>query len=256
MPGFAFVGKGGSGKSTIAGTFSRLVARRGHDVLVLDADHVPGLATAVGLVSEDTAMLADAVTVDESSGRPMLSGSVEDTIQGFARDAPDGLRFLQFGKLTAPTDDDVRASTVAFRQVSREQTRDRVVVTDLSAGTRQAYFGWAGSADTLLTVVTPSQKAVLTARRLVPLVEWLTDVRHLVVLNDVLDDDEAEATERILTSHGFEVAVRVPHDATVAAAARAGVAPIDHAPRSDFVAAVSRLVDLVLPDPRSDAVVA
>ena len=40
----AFVGKGGSGKSTIAGTIARLLARDGDNVLALDVDTLPGLA--------------------------------------------------------------------------------------------------------------------------------------------------------------------------------------------------------------------
>ena len=45
----AFIGKGGSGKSTIAGTVARLLARGGHPVLALDVDTMPGLAFSVGL---------------------------------------------------------------------------------------------------------------------------------------------------------------------------------------------------------------
>ncbi|MDP8932341.1 MAG: AAA family ATPase, partial [Actinomycetota bacterium] len=39
----AFVGKGGSGKSALAGTLARALARRGESVLVLDSDPMPGL---------------------------------------------------------------------------------------------------------------------------------------------------------------------------------------------------------------------
>jgi CO dehydrogenase maturation factor len=41
----AVVGKGGAGKSLIAGT----LARRGHHVLALDVDTLPGLALSLGL---------------------------------------------------------------------------------------------------------------------------------------------------------------------------------------------------------------
>src|SRR5262249_8546539 len=45
---FAMVGKGGAGKSLIGATVARLLARRGHRVLALDSDHVPGLSFSLG----------------------------------------------------------------------------------------------------------------------------------------------------------------------------------------------------------------
>jgi CO dehydrogenase nickel-insertion accessory protein CooC1 len=44
----AVVGKGGAGKSVIAGTLARLLARRGERVLALDSDLLPGLALSLG----------------------------------------------------------------------------------------------------------------------------------------------------------------------------------------------------------------
>ena len=45
----AFVGKGGAGKSAIAGTFARALARRGEPVLAVDSDPMPGLAYYLAL---------------------------------------------------------------------------------------------------------------------------------------------------------------------------------------------------------------
>ncbi len=45
----ALVGKGGSGKSVVAGTIARLLAREGRQVLALDLDTLPGLAFSIGL---------------------------------------------------------------------------------------------------------------------------------------------------------------------------------------------------------------
>jgi CO dehydrogenase maturation factor len=61
----AVVGKGGAGKSVVAGTMARLLARRGDKVLALDSDPIPGLAISLGLGSLTTPMLQDAVEKDE-----------------------------------------------------------------------------------------------------------------------------------------------------------------------------------------------
>ena len=44
----AVVGKGGAGKSVIAGTSARLLARQGRRVLALDSDLLPGLSISLG----------------------------------------------------------------------------------------------------------------------------------------------------------------------------------------------------------------
>ena len=44
----AVVGKGGAGKSVIAGTTARLLARQGRRVLALDSDLLPGLSISLG----------------------------------------------------------------------------------------------------------------------------------------------------------------------------------------------------------------
>ena len=45
----AVCGKGGSGKTTIAGTLARLLARRGRSVVAIDGDSNPNLALTLGL---------------------------------------------------------------------------------------------------------------------------------------------------------------------------------------------------------------
>lgn len=69
----AVVGKGGSGKSTVAGTMARLLGRSGEKVLALDSDPMPGLAISLGLGNLTDAMLTGAVertstTVGTSKG--------------------------------------------------------------------------------------------------------------------------------------------------------------------------------------------
>ena len=55
------VGKGGAGKSMVAGTIARTVARRGERVLALDADPMPGMARSLGTADTTEPLLADAV---------------------------------------------------------------------------------------------------------------------------------------------------------------------------------------------------
>ena len=53
----AFVGKGGSGKTTLAALFSRYAAEQGRRVLAIDADINQHLAVAIGMTAEESASL-------------------------------------------------------------------------------------------------------------------------------------------------------------------------------------------------------
>jgi CO dehydrogenase maturation factor len=51
-------GKGGSGKTTVAGTLARVLAERGLEVVALDDDSNPNLALTVGLPARTAAPAA------------------------------------------------------------------------------------------------------------------------------------------------------------------------------------------------------
>lgn len=53
----AVCGKGGSGKTTIAGTLARVLARAGRSVVAIDGDSNPNLALTLGLSAADAERL-------------------------------------------------------------------------------------------------------------------------------------------------------------------------------------------------------
>jgi len=54
----AISGKGGVGKTTLAGVMARILAHRGRKVLAIDADPDSNLASAIGLPKEALAKLS------------------------------------------------------------------------------------------------------------------------------------------------------------------------------------------------------
>ena len=100
----AVAGKGGSGKTTIAGTLARLLARQGlQGVLAIDADSNPNLALTLGLSREQAAGLPriprevlDRAT-DESGSRWVLTKSVDEIVHDHGILAPDGVTLLLMG---------------------------------------------------------------------------------------------------------------------------------------------------------------
>jgi len=242
----AFIGKGGAGKSAIAGTFARLLAQRGEPVLVIDSDPMPGLALSLGLPATD-AGIPDEATVERAQSedgprfklRPGLSAS--EAIELYAAAGPDGLRLLQFGKLREHVGALMR-SQHAFHQIREELPSDRWhLIGDLPGGTRQPFFGWTQFASVVLVVIEPSEKGMLSGRRLARLAEGEgAPERILAVVNKARHPDDAA---RVEAGTGLQVVATIPWDEQLADAERLGRAPIDAAPDAAAVRAVASLVD-------------
>ena len=94
----AIVGKGGSGKTTTAGTLARLMARQGLEVIALDCDANPNLGLSLGLSLEETGRLAairQALDAEEVEHAP----TVPEMLERFGAWAPDGVRLAVVTKI-------------------------------------------------------------------------------------------------------------------------------------------------------------
>ena len=243
----AFVGKGGAGKSTIAGTFARLLARRGQPVLALDSDPMPGLPYSLGVAVDDHPIPEDVVVPGpEGSRRWVLRPDLDAAavVDRYAARCSDGVRYLQFGNLWGPVAR-LQPAQHAWSQVVAELDRDQWhLVGDLPGGTRQAMFGWAKYADTVCIVVEPTVKSMHTANRLLSLsrAKWGPSNLMLVV-NKVHDGSDATSVSERL---GMAPAAVVPLDLGAVRADRRGAAPLDAAPGGSLAQAVDVLVDRVV----------
>ncbi|MHB1712101.1 MAG: nucleotide-binding protein [Acidimicrobiales bacterium] len=242
----AFVGKGGVGKSAIVGTLARVLARRGEQVLVVDSDPMPGLAYSVGMAPTDMSIPDDAVEERPEGGEGrrfrLRSGlSAAEAVDRYALRAPAGVRVLQFGKMSGPHNSLVR-SQAAFSQILDElPVEGWTLIGDLPGGTRQPFLGWADYADTLLIVVEPTAKSILSARRLarVALREGGRQRIRAVVSKARAATDAATVS----AATSLEIVGIVPWDEELAEAERRSAAPIDHAPGSSAVLAIESLAD-------------
>lgn len=244
----AFVGKGGSGKSAIVGTLARILAARGEPPLVLDSDPMPGLALSLGMEVTDAGIPDEAVEEGpEDSPRFVLRRPWLQTVERHAMVGPDGVRLIQLGKLRGHSSALMR-SQFAFRGIvaglsDPDGELPWHVIGDLPGGTRQPFFGWGSYADTVLVVVEPSAKSVLSARRLARLGHDEDAPRVVGIANKVREDDDAD---RLADRVGLEIIATVPWDEALAQAERLGRAPIDHDRGSPAVRAVTELADLLV----------
>ena len=86
-------GKGGVGKTTVAGTLARSLGRAGHSVVALDADANPMLGISLGVGPEATDALV-AVRQGLEDGDSEHEPTIEGFVDRFGTAAPDGVRLV------------------------------------------------------------------------------------------------------------------------------------------------------------------
>ena len=233
----AFVGKGGVGKSFIAATVARSLARAGGPVLALDIDAMPGLALSLGAPIQSESLPEDLAEERPGVGWVMRAEvPARELIDRYAVEGPDGVRVLTLNKAPRPWRP---GSGAVFRYVVRTfDDPTWSVVGDLPAGVRQPAFGWTEFATTVAIVVEPTIKSQLTGRRIASLVA-ARPARVGVVVSKWRRDDDARAIARAV---GLPLLGVVPYDDQVRGAEAAGKAPLDAVPGSAAVQAVTRLL--------------
>ncbi|MDQ3211988.1 MAG: AAA family ATPase [Acidobacteriota bacterium] len=106
MPTIAVAGKGGSGKTTIAGTLARLIARQGREVWAIDADSTPNLGITLGLSRDAAAAIPPMPrsildTTHDADGKRVLTLNTppETVMERFGAATPDAVRLLVMGRV-------------------------------------------------------------------------------------------------------------------------------------------------------------
>lgn len=95
----AVAGKGGSGKTSIAGTMARVLARRGYRVLAIDGDANPNLGLTIGVplerVDEMPPLPRDLLR--RTDGGAELTKALPEILATHSVTGPDGVTLLVMG---------------------------------------------------------------------------------------------------------------------------------------------------------------
>ncbi len=241
-------GKGGSGKSVLAGTLARVLGRRGYPVLAIDSDPMPGLAHSLGVREPETPLLMEAAEKPEKGPWRLKPGVGPMTVvRRYTTPAPDGVRMLQLGKAGKDGLNPVTGSVNAFlgtvrRMHEARSLHDWAIVGDLPAGPRQLAAGFSPYARIYVVVVEATSQSAMTARRVARIARGPLGADVIFVASKVAGADERRRVERLL---GESTQLEIPADDAVREAERAQVAVIDAAPDSPVVRAVEGLADII-----------
>lgn len=185
----AFVGKGGSGKSTLSALFSRFLAHQQLPVLTIDADINQHLGIALGISSEKLQSLprmgSEIIkikkylqgsnhrilspesmhrTTPPGTGSRILQVSRENPIFGYFGCKINGIQFLSLGEFS---DDDLGVKCYHGKIGAAELILNHIydgeneyIVTDMTAGADPFSTGIFTKFDITYIVVEPTQKSV------------------------------------------------------------------------------------------------
>lgn len=242
----AVAGKGGAGKTTLSATLSRLVARQGRSVLVIDADSNPNVAVALG-ISQVAAAAINPLPMGLVSRRldgAALNDPVSTIVERFGARGPDGVAVVHMA-MPAHADEGCLCSahaTVSAILADTVNQDDSVTLVDFEASPEHFSRGTTRHVDTLLLVAEPYYRSLETARRMGELAAELPIRQVAVVANKLRSPDDLVAMEEFFANHNMVVQGRVPWSDSVLDADKAGTPLIDYDPDGAVVAAVADLV--------------
>jgi CO dehydrogenase maturation factor len=118
---------------------------------------------------------------------------------------------------------------------------DRHVVVDMEAGLEHLSRGTGRHVSRIVAVLEPYYRSMETARNVTALASELGINDVVVVANKLRDEGDRAAITDFCRAHGMRLVGEVPFDDGLAAVERGGGAPIDTAPASPAVQAITAL---------------
>lgn len=244
----AFVGKGGVGKTTLAGTVARVLGRKGFGVLAVDADPDMNLHSAVGVERVEPVTDHGELVEERTGGRGgvyTLTPKVDDVADRFAVEGPDGVSLLVLGTVEGGGSGCMCPENAFLSALLRDLIvkKEEAVVLDMEAGIEHLGRASSKNVDAMVVVVEPGSRSIETAERIKALAEDL-GVKDLVAVVNRAGEESLGAVEGRLEEVGLPVLGSVPRDDSLVRADLAGEPPLKRG--GPAVEAIEKLTGLLL----------
>jgi len=253
----AVSGKGGVGKTLVAGVLANFFAQKGFKVLAIDADPSPNLALTLGMpldqaskivpISENTRLI-EQKTGTGISGVYRLSFSVEDIVEEFGVKSPYGVGLLVMGTVRSAGGGCTCPANAVIRALLRHLLveRDEVVVMDMEAGVEHMGRGTAKHVDIMLIVTDPSMKAMEIAKKIYNLSIEANIKKVFLIGNKVTSPKEGESLEQFAAKNEIPLLEIIPYDEQILKADIQGETPLRYMETSKGIVAVQKIGDRLL----------
>ncbi|MBP9779189.1 hypothetical protein KBD33_01030 [Candidatus Gracilibacteria bacterium] len=217
----AFVGKGGSGKTTLAASFVRFLQTRDIFTIVADADINVGLASTIGIKMDKTRYLSHELTVQQvrkyligenpriqspghmvkttppGSGSKIITKDSIDFFDSFCSYQSATLKFLHVGTYEA---DGIGVSCYhthlsVFENILSHTLlrKNEFLVTDMVAGNDAFSNTLFTQFDILCLIVEPTYESVSMVRSYIDLIRITdTSTRICIIANKIEDENDIE----------------------------------------------------------------
>jgi CO dehydrogenase maturation factor len=245
----AITGKGGVGKTTLAGTLARLFAADGFAVLAIDADPDMNLASAIGIKNPPAPLTEHKKLIEERAGTGIggifkLNPKVDDIACRFGV-TEYGVSMLTMGTIDKGGSGCMCPASSLLRALLRHVLlkEQSIVILDMEAGIEHLGRGTASGVDLMIVVVEPGTRSIETAARIRKLSKKIGIGRLSAVINRASERDIGSISEN-LDRLGISVIGAIPYDNNLIQADINEQSPFDVG--GDAVSAIKRIKDAII----------
>ena len=199
----AISGKGGVGKTTIAGCLAKVLANGGYKVLAIDADPDSNLSSAIGISKEKldnlTPIAEMTKLVEERTGAKKgtfggffkLNPKVDDIPEKFCVES-NGIKLLVLGSVPQGGGGCFCPENVLLKSLIRHLFLEKkdAIILDMEAGLEHLGRGSTAGMDAFVVVVEPGVRSVQTAKHIKKLASDVGVKDIFIIANKIIADDD------------------------------------------------------------------
>jgi len=222
----AITGKGGVGKTLIAGSLAYFFTQEGQRTIAVDVDSSPNLALTLGLSLEESRSivpisenqtLIETKTSTAYQGVYRLLFTVDNVIRDFSIKTPLGVNLLVMGTVKAMGSGCACPANAVVRALLRHLIveRNEVIVLDMEAGVEHLGRGTAEFVDTMLIVTDATMKSLETAKNIYDIAKSADIKKIFLVGNKVENNHQTECIEQFAHKYDLEILTILPFDQEV-----------------------------------------